>query len=188
MRIKFLFYILLFFSLGSYAQFIDDEEPEYKKTKNDSSWTKKLFYGGDLGLMFGDFTYVNISPTVAYPINDYYSLGIGIIYNYISDKRYIGYEYSTTIFGSKFFAQSVLFDVLLLYAEENIISLEKKYFDVIHQFPEKGRFLTQIPQIGAGYYQKSEGGGGMYFMVLLNLNYSINSPYAPYEYRIGFNF
>ena len=188
MNFKYLFYILFFFSLSASAQFIDDENPEYKDTVDHSAWTKKLLFGGDLGLMFGSYTYVNISPTVAYPMNDYYALGGGIIYNYVSDKRYIGYEYSTTIFGAKLLIQSVLFDALLLYAEENIISLERKHFDAIHQFPENGRFVTQIPQIGAGYYQRSDSGGGMYFMVLLNLNYSINSPYAPYEYRIGFNF
>ncbi len=169
----------------SSAQFIDDEEPEYAEEK-EPKITDKLFFGGNLGLVFGQYTYVNISPIAGYRINPKFSAGVGLIYEYVSDKRYIPY-YETTIFGGKLFAQYILFDYVILYAENNIISLENKYYDVIHNFPEDGRFLLNVPWVGGGIYQ-SAGKGGMYFMILFNLNNGSNSPYSSYEYRIGFNF
>ncbi len=176
---------ILFLSLLSTAQFIDDEEPEY--AKNDTSNFKdKLIFGGNVGIVFGSYTYVNISPIVGYKIKPEFSAGLGVIYEYVNDKTYKPY-YKTTIYGAKLFAQYVLFDYVILYAENNSLSLESKYYDRIHNYPEKGRFILNVPWIGGGVYQKS-GRGGMYLMVLFNLNNTTNSPYPSYEYRMGFNF
>jgi len=177
---------LLFISLISSAQFIDDEEPEYAEEKEVPKFTDNLFFGGNIGLVFGSYTYINLSPIIGYRITDKFSAGTGFIYEYVKDNRYIP-TYETTIYGGKFFAQYVLFDYVILYAEDNIISLEKKYYDVIHNFPSNGRFVLNVPWIGGGIYQQA-GKGGMYFMILFNLNNSTNSPYSSYEYRLGFNF
>ncbi len=44
---------------------IEEEEPQ--KTGFDKS---KLFFGGNLGASFGDYTLANISPQVGYRFND----------------------------------------------------------------------------------------------------------------------
>lgn len=185
MKKTFFFLFLAFTVIVANAQFINDEEPEYAED-NIPKLRDKLFFGGNLGLTFGQFSYVNISPIVGYKIKPNFSAGVGIIYEYFSDQRYQPY-YSTTIFGGKLFAQSVLFDYLILYAENNTLSLECKHFDVVNNYPNDGRFMIQVPWVGAGFYQKA-GRGGMYFMILFNLNTSANSPYPAYDYRIGINF
>jgi len=182
-NILLLFLVLI--SLLSSAQFIDDEEPEYAK-KDTLNFKNRLIFGGNLGIVFGSYTYINISPIIGYKLKPEFAAGIGLIYEYVSDKRYRPY-YETTIFGGKLFAQYVLFDYVILYAENNTLSLERKYYDRVHNYPETGRFMLNVPWIGGGIYQKS-GRGGMYFMILFNLNNSTNSPYSTYEYRMGFNF
>jgi len=183
------FFFILLFVVSSQmlsAQFISDEEPEYAKDTI-PSFRDKLFFGGNLGLTFGSYTYINISPIVGYRIHPNFSAGIGGIYEYVKDNRFTNQTYETTLFGGKIFAQSVVFDYVILYAEDNILSLERRYYDVVHNYPEDGRFILNVPWVGGGLYQKT-GRGGMYFMILFNLAQSANSPYSDYEYRIGINF
>jgi len=187
MKKTLLFLVAIVLVLTSSAQFIEEEASTSKKApSNEPKFTDKLFFGGDLGLMFGSYTYVNISPIVGYRISPEFSAGIGAVYEYHSDNRVKGYKYSTSIYGGKLFAQYVLFDKVILYAENNLISLESRYFDLANNYPKEGRFLLDVPWIGGGLYQ-SMGNGGMYFLMLFNLNTGVNSPYAPYEFRIGFN-
>jgi hypothetical protein len=182
---KLIFFTLIVIGISAQAQFIDDEEPEYAQDSV-PSLRDKLFFGGNFGLMFGTFTYVNLSPTVGYRIKPNLSAGVGILYEYWQDNT-TGRSFSTQIYGGKVFTQAILIDFLILYGEANMISLEKKYFDFQHNYPESGRFTLVEPWLGGGFYSKM-GNGGVYFMMLFNLNHSSNSPYAPYEYRIGFNF
>jgi len=183
------FFLIIFFitiGLTSTAQFIADEEPEYA-TDTIPKFTDKLFFGGNLGLMFGSYTYVNISPIVGYRVKPHLSVGTGAIYEYIKDNRYLNYEFETTIWGGKLFAQTIVLDFLILYAENNFLSLERRYYDAKNNYPETGRFFLNVPWVGGGFYQGTSN-GGMYFMVLFNLNTSMNSPYSNYEFRIGINF
>lgn len=185
---KQLILIILFFvtSFIASAQFIDDEEPEYA-TDTIPKFTDKLFFGGNLGLMFGSYTYVNISPMVGYQVHPSLSVGVGAVYEYIKDTRYQNYSFETTIWGGKIFAQTIVLDYLILYAENNFLSLERKYYQKTQKYPETGRYFLNVPWVGGGVYQKA-GKGGMYFMILFNLNTSMDSPYSDYEFRIGINF
>ena len=181
-----IFIFILFYALLSSAQFIDDEEPEYASRDTTPKFADKLVFGGNISLMFGQYTYVNISPIVGYRITDEFTAGLGVIYEYVNDQTYKP-SYETTIFGGKLFAQYVVFDYVILYAEDNILSLERKYYDVVHNYPNDGRFTLNVPWVGGGIYQKT-GKGGLYFMILFNLNTERNSPYPNYDYRLGFNF
>lgn len=48
----------------------------------------KLSLGGNLGLQFGDYTVINISPQVGYDLSDYFTVGAGLGYTYYKDKVY----------------------------------------------------------------------------------------------------
>ena len=176
------------FALTSSAQFIEEESSgNQRRASNEPKFTDNLFFGGNLGLVFGSYTAVNISPIVGYKVVPEFSFGVGAIYEYYSDQRMQGYEFTTTIYGGKIFAQSVLFEKVILYFENNVLSLEKKHFDYDNQYPDDGRFLINIPWIGGGIYQDF-GNGGVFFMILFNLNKNRNAPYPDYEFRIGVNF
>ncbi len=181
-RILFLL-AFLSFCMVSNAQFINDEEPEYQE--KEPTFKDRLIYGGNLGLLIGSNTYINISPAIGYKITNSFSAGTGIIFEYMNDKRYTP-TFNTSIFGGKLFAQQVLFDFAMIYGEFNILSLESKYYNPeLH--PEQKRFVLPVPWFGGGIYQPA-GKGGVYLMVLFNLNNSPHSPYEPYEIRAGFFF
>jgi len=40
----------------------------------------KLVYGGNLGMNFGDFTFINLSPQVGYQLSDFVTAGAGVNY------------------------------------------------------------------------------------------------------------
>ncbi len=182
---KQLLFLLAFLScyLVSNAQFIDDEEPEYQEET--PSFKDRLIYGGNLGLVVGRNTYINVSPMVGYKVTNSFSVGTGIIFEYMNDKRYTP-TFETSIFGGKFFEQQTLFDFAVLYGEFNLLSLETKYYHW-DLYPEQKRFLLPVPWVGGGIHQKM-GKGGISLMVLFNLNSSQHSPYPPYEIRAGFFF
>lgn len=51
---------------------------------------KQVSFGGGLGLSFGnDYFSAGISPSAVYNFNQYFSAGLGLTYNYLSDKRRI---------------------------------------------------------------------------------------------------
>src|SRR5574337_562775 len=75
--------VLLVTAIGklSYAQ--NEDRPEKKKGFDKS----KLFYGGNFGMTFGDYTLINVSPQIGYRFNEYLAAGTGINFQYISLKE-----------------------------------------------------------------------------------------------------
>jgi hypothetical protein len=51
---------------------------------------QRLFFGGNFGLTFGNFTFINISPQVGYRVSPIFSAGTGLNFIYQSDKYYSG--------------------------------------------------------------------------------------------------
>lgn len=76
---------LLLTTLFSAAR-AQDEREEGKRGLDPS----RIFFGGNFGLSFGNFTFINISPQVGYRISPYFSAGTGINFIYQSDKYYSG--------------------------------------------------------------------------------------------------
>lgn len=51
---------------------------------------ERLFFGGNFGVTFGNFTFINISPQVGYHVSPMFSAGAGVNFIYQSDKYYSG--------------------------------------------------------------------------------------------------
>ena len=82
--------ILLVFCLAAIG-FVYAQEEETGEKKFDPN---KLFFGGYIGLSFGDYTLVNVSPQVGYQFNQYFAAGAGINFIYSSTRyRYYVPEY-----------------------------------------------------------------------------------------------
>lgn len=83
---------LVFFSRAVHAQ--DEEKP-------DGIRKDKLFAGGSLGLSFGSYTLINLSPQIGYRFNKYFSSGVGFNLIYASQKveDYYGRDLSKSVQG-----------------------------------------------------------------------------------------
>lgn len=92
MKKLFVFTVLIFFSAAAVAQ--DEEKPE-------GAMKDKLFAGGSLGLSFGSYTLINLSPQIGYRFNKYLAAGVGfnLIYASQKEKDNYGRDYSKSVQG-----------------------------------------------------------------------------------------
>src|SRR5436190_23959647 len=73
-----------------------------EKEESHSDFADRLFFGGNIGLQFGTYTYVDVSPLVGYKVTEKFHTGIGATYIYYSVSGG-GYDYSTNIYGGRVF-------------------------------------------------------------------------------------
>ncbi len=154
----------------------------YEKSKPKASFKDKIFFGGGLGLQFGNVTAIDISPIVGYRVTPRLHTGVGLSYSYYnySDMGVSASNYSGSIF-SRFF----IFNEFFAHAE--IESLNTKIFTSFN--PEQSyRKWIESYLIGGGYFQRIGEKSGMYIMVLWNLNETEFTPYNNPVVRIGFSF
>jgi hypothetical protein len=85
---KILLACFIFTSLAVQAQ----EEGE-KKGGFDPS---RLYFGGNFGATFGNFTFINVSPQVGYRVSPIFSAGTGVNFIYQSNKQDFGYYTQTS--------------------------------------------------------------------------------------------
>lgn len=155
---------------GEQAKPSNDKKIDWKNVKD------KVFYGGNIGLQFGTFTFIDISPMLGYRVTDKFSVGVGYTFNYLNNR------YSRTsliIRGGRVFARYFVFPQLFLHAEYE--GLQGLYAN------DRTQWLY-TPLVGLGYRQAI--GARVYFdlQALWNLNPTIYSPYSNPVIRGGLIF
>ena len=138
--------------------------------QGESKFFDRVYFGGNFGLQFGDFTVIDISPLAGYMITPRFSVGPGITYQYLKGEAidlFTGrvFEYDTNIFGYRFFARYNITQQFFAYTEYESLKLD---------FPnERGTELVRdwVPGyfIGGGFFQPVGGRAGLGLTVLLNL-------------------
>lgn len=156
---------------------VKKEEPENKPKYN---WANRFFTGGGLGLQFGSYTYVAVSPILGYRFTDKFSGGIGVTYIYLKDRAY---DFSTSVYGGKLFAEYDVFRGLAPHVEYELINQE--VFD--NKLNTRRRIYIDSFLVGASYTQSIGDHSGLYIMLLYNLLEDVYSPYENPVLRIGFN-
>ncbi|MHB1921218.1 MAG: hypothetical protein ACYCOO_03175 [Chitinophagaceae bacterium] len=80
--------------------------PSVPPTPTDEAQRKLFFTGGNLGLSFGDYTNINISPLIGYHLSDFIAAGINFNFNFVSDHTYSdGNTRNYTILGAGVFTR-----------------------------------------------------------------------------------
>lgn len=168
--IKSFFLIVALIYLNSYSvgQVINQQK---------ESFTDRLFYGGNFGLMFGTITYVEISPLIGYRITDRLSAGPGVSYIYLQDNRF---DLSTSIYGGRLFARYNITDNLFGHGEYEVLNRESPY-------SLEGRVNVTSIFIGGGYRQRLGPNSFFSIMGLWNVNDSEYSIYRNPIIRMGFS-
>lgn len=164
-----------------------EEEKDTSQKSNAASFWDKVTFGGNIGASFGSATYVNISPMVGYRLTEDFTAGTGFTYIYLNDKYW---NYSTSIYGPRFFGQYAVFSNLFAYSELDILNVD--YYNTVEQ--RYDRTWVANPLVGGGYRAALGPRSFMNFFVLYNLNWNANkdlvSPYrnSPLIIRVGFSF
>lgn len=153
-----------------------------QNTTEKKSFKDKLYTGGSLGLTFGSYTNVMISPMLGARLNERLYAGLGIEYQYTKDKRY---EPALTYnqFGGRIFSQYSFIPQLFAHVEFAAMSMERYNLQL-----KKERNFVPFLYVGGGFRQRLAGNSFVSFRILFDVLQNQNSPYNSWEpiYSIGF--
>lgn len=139
-----------------------DNASKTKQSSNKSGgfdWSRTTV-GGGFGMVFGDYTIIEVAPTFGYYLTDELIVGVGGSYTYYSDKRN---NFSTSLYGGRIFTEYLFPDFpLMAHAELEVINVE--------DFSDGSRVNVINPYVGGGIKQNIGGNSYFYILVLWNLN------------------
>ena len=142
----------------------------------------RLWWGGGIGLAFGDVDYVAAEPVVGFRVTDDVSVGLGLIYRYRDDDRFTP-SLSTEDYGANLFARYRVAPQMFLQAEYEYLDYEFQFFDGSTARDSYSSLLG-----GVGYSQPLSGRASFFTTVLYNFSYDEDelSPYdEPWVFRAG---
>ena len=156
------------------------EEPKKKKSK----FKDKIYYGGNIGLSFGNYFMVGVYPMIGYKLTPKLSAGIKIAYQYISDKSNDNNTYTASNYGGSLFARYRLIPQLYVHVE-----YAQMNYELYNSLGESNREWIPFLLVGAGYSQKLGGATYLNLQILFDVLQDSNSPYGSWEpfWGVGIN-
>lgn len=130
----------------------------------------RLVFGGNIGLSFGDITYIAAEPLVGYRLTSELIAGIGLRYIYYQNKYY---NYTSSIYGGSLFGRYYLIKGIFVETSLELNNLQA--FDPLDQ--QLSRIWVPSWLVGAGFSSSFGQGAGFYFSILYDLLQDPNSPY-----------
>jgi hypothetical protein len=176
---------VLCFSMSLQAQ--DETSGEGRKGLDPS----RLFFGGNFGLTFGDFTFINVTPQVGYRISPVFSAGVGANFIYQSDKYYSGStEVKSTLgyAGLNVFGRVNPFRVLILNVQPELNYVWGKTTFGNLEEPIDSKFVPSL-LLGGGVAIPTGGRGSLIAMLQYDVIQDFYSPYGSNAFfTFGYNF
>jgi hypothetical protein len=194
------FCIISFFAIATYAQITPIEPEEDTETEEKSKageqtgenkFIDKLVFGGNFGLLFGNYTYIDVSPLVGYKITPKLTAGLGFIYQY---EKYVDPyndpfnpvdDYKATVFGGKLFSQYDIIYGIFAHSE-----YEEQYlnYEFLETPFDTGKIKIPALYLGGGYKLRLGDNAALQFLGLYNFLAENNTQFYsnPWTFRIGF--
>jgi hypothetical protein len=148
-----------------------------KPAKTKPPLADRLFFGGNLGLSFGDVTHIDISPLIGYKLTPQLIAGLGITYQYFQDNNYTP-VYKNNVYGGRLFGRYYTRIRVFLHTEYETLRYDD-YYDPSRKITENNIY------VGGGYTQAIGGRAGFEILFLYNLNESPYSLYSNPIFRMG---
>ena len=173
-KLRFLI-MLLGCSAGSvFAQQVDTtarSTPPPPPPKQSTPGPSKVYYGGTVGLSFGDYFRISLEPYVAYKVTPKFSLGGKVRYEYIEDKRY-SEKLTSSNYGGSVFTRYRLIPQIYAHGEFAYMSYKYQTSNL-----ESQREWIPFLLLGGGLVQRAGARTAMYVEVLWDVLQDDNSPY-----------
>ena len=170
--------------------FIIEVKAQY--LENDSTPSKRIFWGGDLGLSFGTLNNISLNPVIGYRLTNRLSTGVGINYSYAKSSYY---NYEGSMYGGNVFSSCTIIkdlgDVLQAYKGSGIlIYTEYSAINISNYYDYPGTLIKWIGTPLAGFALQTPIGEKSYMliMVLYNFNECSMSPYSNPVFRVSMQF
>ena len=149
--------------------------------RNENKFNDRIYFGGNIGLMFGDYTLIGIYPLVGYKFTQKLSCGTKISYEYIHDKRY-STTYETSTYGGSLFSRYRIIPQIYTHVE-----FAEMNYELFYTFESKREWVPFL-FVGAGISQPIGRNSWMNIQVLFDILQDEHSPYKKGEpfYSVGF--
>jgi hypothetical protein len=185
--------VILFCSGAVFNQLQAQEAGEMQEPRKGFD-KEKLFFGGNFGMSFGDYTFINITPQVGYQFNQYFAAGAGVSFigssfvqrDFNGNKIYKDSYYSSglNVFGR---VSPIRFLFLQLQPEINYTWGRTKFYNGQNELKLDGEFVP-ILLAGIGVVIPA-GRGALIGMLQYNLLQNDRSIYGNRPFvSFGFNF
>jgi len=152
----------------------------------------RLFFGGNFGLSFGTYTFINVTPQVGYQLSNYFAVGTGINFIYSSTKYYQGtpaeYKSEYGAVGLNIFGRFYPIQYIMLHAqpELNYVWGKQTYSDGSASSKLPSRFVPSL-LLGGGVIIPA-GRGALVASLLYDVIQDYESPYYGFPvFGLGFN-
>jgi len=154
---------------------------------------ERLFFGGNIGLMFGSYTNIDVSPIIGFWVLPRIAVAAGPNFRYFKDPYG-----STTIYGGKVYTEIIFLQDLnnllplgihlglFLHGEYEGLSLESAFFKSPPY--ESGRFMLNTFLAGGGIRQMLGPRSSMNITFLWAFDDSGYGIYGNPEIRVSFMF
>lgn len=171
----------------------EEQRPATKKNRTPPEEPKnfkdRLRIGGNLGLQFGNYTFVDISPLVGVVIYRGLQAGVGVTYQYlrVADS---GARFESHIYGGRVYGRYIIWKGIMAHAEFEMLNLDcydQGLYATTGQVMLKREWVPGA-LVGGGYYQAIGKRFGTSILLLFNLLQSECTPYANPVFRLGFGF
>jgi long-subunit fatty acid transport protein len=159
----------IFFLLFATSSVFSQDSTKVVPSNNSKFW-KNVQFGGGIGLNIGSgFTNISIAPTGIYPLNDYFSVGLGLQYNYLNqnDLFFRSSQYGGNIIGIINPINEIQLSLGLEQLRVNLVSNE--VLMKTNGFPKSSFWNTGL-FVGAGYRVASTVIGARYNVLYKNDN------------------
>lgn len=175
--------IILFLTLTSFTSFSQQESDKKK-------FSDKLFFGGTLGLTFGDVTQIDVVPLAGIWVVPQWSVGVGGRYTYFSRRSIYQGErvLRTHMWGASGFTQILpipdfskilpinLHGGILLHGEYEGLYLDQRMIDPFSNLA--GKTWVHLYLAGFGYRQILGERAALNILLLWDLSNNQFSPYV----------
>ncbi len=162
----------------------------------------RFFIAPDFGLVLGDITRIEFSPSLGYHLSPRFILGLGGRYEYVREKNFFTNRISikTNIFGYRLFSRLIVIENvaeiipiqiplgIFGHIEFESLSLEEKYFLPGAPFDAQERFWLNSVLAGGGINQPTGPRSSFNILVLWDLTNSASSPYINPILKFGVQF
>lgn len=171
----------------------DKQKPKKEKEERSLDEESRVFYGGNLGLSFGSYTYIQLAPTIGYKFTPRFWAGIGPEYLYFSWRDL---NFKSSMYGFRNFASfAILKDInevidlnigsIFLYAENEVLSIRPLYTDTTGTYYQGSRSWYDIILGGFGIRMPLGNRSGISLIVLWGLNRNAQMLYSNPEIRFS---
>ncbi len=157
--------LLSVITLSNAQEVKEENQPKPKVKKEKSEFWKKVRFGGGINVGFGNATIIGVSPEAIYQVNEKFSVGAGVGYQYYKYQ-----DYSRNIFT---------LSGLALYGPIYEVQLSAKFEQNV-VLGNQSRKVASL-YLGAGYNPSPNVTIGLQYDVLYDKDKSLySSPFAPF--------